>query len=395
MTITLVLPQSPGYSETFFRSKIKGLHESGHKVILVTASTKHKFEVCKHLQHPKVSKNNFIQVFRMLLVFIGLLPYVKRIIKFIQLERKEETSFKKILEKIYINATLLKLKSDWIHFGFATMAIERELVAKAIGAKLAVSFRGYDIDVFPLKNPDCYNRLWSNFDKIHSISKYLLNKAHEIGLPKKIKAEIIHPAVDLEKINKNIRKIDFSSNKVQILTIARLHWVKGIDDLIETAYYLKEMGVDFEWRIIGSGDQKHTERYKFHVYQRGLVEEVKFLGKLSHKETLAQLNRSEMYVQTSLSEGFCNAVLEAQVIGKLCIAFDAGALDENIVDQKTGWLVPKGSPKLLANKIQEIITLSETEKEKISRNAIQRVKKEFNLEKQKLEFNEFYKQLKS
>ena len=48
MTIALVLPQPPGYSETFFRSKIKGLQANGHQVILVTAATNKTFDLCEH-----------------------------------------------------------------------------------------------------------------------------------------------------------------------------------------------------------------------------------------------------------------------------------------------------------------------------------------------------------
>ena len=37
MKIALVLPAVPGYSETFFQSKIKGLLSHGHQVIVITS----------------------------------------------------------------------------------------------------------------------------------------------------------------------------------------------------------------------------------------------------------------------------------------------------------------------------------------------------------------------
>jgi colanic acid/amylovoran biosynthesis glycosyltransferase len=37
MTIALILPQPPAYSEIFFRSKIRDLIESGNEVTLVKA----------------------------------------------------------------------------------------------------------------------------------------------------------------------------------------------------------------------------------------------------------------------------------------------------------------------------------------------------------------------
>jgi colanic acid/amylovoran biosynthesis glycosyltransferase len=391
MTIALVLSQPPGYSETFFRSKIKGLQANGHQLILVTAATDKTFDLCAHIQHPKVHKNPIKQLMTMLIVFIGLLPYWAKVNRYINLEQKEGTSFKRLIEKIYINASLLELSVDWIHFGFATMALDRETVPKAIGAKLAVSFRGYDIEVFPLKNRDCYQSLWSRVDKVHSISNYLLEKAFDLGLSKLIDSEVIYPAVDFDFIKKIQLSSDTSGVKPKLLTIARLHWIKGIDDLIETAQYLKSKQIDFEWKVIGEGDQKHTERYAYHIYKAGLQEQVLLLGKLSHAKTLKELSNTELYVQTSLSEGFCNAVLEAQALGKLCLAYDAGALSENIKNNTTGFLSPKGQPLLLAQKIIEVEQLSGQEKEQLIQNSISRVKENFNINKQKREFNLFYK----
>jgi colanic acid/amylovoran biosynthesis glycosyltransferase len=393
MTIALVLPQPPGYSETFFRSKIQGLKANGYQVVLVTAATNKSFDLCAHIQHPKVYKNPIRQLLSMLLVFVGLLPYWSKVNRYINLERKEGTSFKRLIEKIYINASLLKLNADWIHFGFATMALDRETVPKAIGAKLAVSFRGYDIEVFPLKNRDCYQSLWTHVYKVHSISNYLLEKAFDLGLSKSVDSEVIYPAVDFDFI----KKIQLSSNtigvKLKILTIARLHWIKGIDDLIETAQHLKSKQINFEWKVIGEGDQKHTERYAYHIYKAGLQKQVLLLGKLSHAKTLKELSTTELYVQTSLSEGFCNAVLEAQALGKLCLAYDAGALSENIDSNITGFLSPKGQPQLLAQKIIKVMQKSNQEKEQISQKAIQRVHDYFSLELQKQEFSTFYNEI--
>ena len=155
MKIAIVLPNAPGYSETFFRSKIKGLQRHGHDVLLATAKKDVQFDLCEQVIHPKIYKNKALQLVMMLKVFLSLSIYYKSVYAYFKLERKEQTSFKRIIEKVYFNATLLKLKVDWLHFGFATMTLERELVSKAIGAKMGVSFRGFDINVYPLKHLNC------------------------------------------------------------------------------------------------------------------------------------------------------------------------------------------------------------------------------------------------
>jgi colanic acid/amylovoran biosynthesis glycosyltransferase len=78
-------------------------------------------------------------------------------------------------------------------------------------------------------------------------------------------------------------------------------------------------------------------------------------------------------------------------MGLLCIVSDADGLIENILNEKTGWVVPKRNPILLAKKMKDIIELSEESKNEIRLNAIERVKKEFNLTEQKVAFDNFYK----
>ncbi|MNT10621.1 N,N'-diacetylbacillosaminyl-diphospho-undecaprenol alpha-1,3-N-acetylgalactosaminyltransferase [compost metagenome] len=102
------------------------------------------------------------------------------------------------------------------------------------------------------------------------------------------------------------------------------------------------------------------------------------------------LERSDLYLQCSIQEGFCNAVLEAQAMGKLCIVSDAEGLAENVVDGLTGFVVPKRNPVSLYEKIVEVVKLSDKEKDNTKAKAIARINREFTLVKQQKEFLAFY-----
>ncbi|MDN3725295.1 glycosyltransferase family 4 protein [Aequorivita sp. SDUM287046] len=388
MVIGIVLSQTPGYSETFFHSKIKGLQNSGVEVRLFSQGKSDGFNLCSVTLSPKVTANSFQQLAYFIKEFFLLMPHLPVLIRYIKLERREGTSLPKIFKKMYLNAHLLKAKVDWLHFGFATLALSSETVAKAIGAKMAVSFRGFDINVYPIKHPHCYKTLWKHVDKVHSISQYLLDKAISNGLSKHTPSAIITPAVQLDTLPTN--NFAISSDKISIVTIARITWIKGLDVAIAAMAILKAKGLKFTYYIIGDGDKNSFERYKFMVYELGLMEEIVFCGKLTHQETLQHLSSANIYVQSSLNEGFCNAVLEAQAIGVLTIASNVGGLSENVVDGKTGWLFENFSSESLAQRIQMVVSLSDAQKNTISQNARKRVKEEFNIEKQQKEWLEFY-----
>lgn len=386
MKIGIVLPSVPGYSETFFTSKIKGLQSHGFEVALfVNNYAKNASLNCEIIIAPKFSKNKGKNT------FVGLLCLLKVVLfhynntqNLYQLDKKEGLSFSKRMKSIVLNSHLLTQKLDWLQFGFGTMAIDRENVAAAIGAKMAVSFRGFDHYVYPLKNKECYETLFSKKVKYHVLSNGMKNDLIKQSISKD-KIVTITPAINTALFSsKSIFK-----SKNNFITVARLHWIKGLDYTLEALSILHKKGIDFSYTIIGDGKEK--ERLQFLVHQLDLQDKVFFLGKLEHKEIQNQLDKATYYIQYSLQEGFCNAVLEAQAMGLICIVSDAEGLSENVINVKTGFVVPKRNSEALATKLIEVMNLPEVEKEILATNAIERIKTNFTIESQVNQFIDFYK----
>ncbi|KFB00746.1 hypothetical protein IA57_09840 [Mangrovimonas yunxiaonensis] len=384
MKIGLVLSQAPAYSETFFKAKIKGLQKSGFQVVLFCQNNKTGFKGCELKLFSKVAKNPILQTAYMLRVCLGLLPYWRRVKAWYHLEQPKQ--LKTFLKQVYINAPILKSNLNWLHFGFATMALQRETLAKAIGAKMAVSLRGYDIEVYPLKHSNCYRLLWQHVNKVHAISRYLLEKGYGLGLPKATSHAIITPAINTNLFNN--QNVNQRSAPLQITTVARLHWIKGLLETLEALALAKAQGLDFRYQIIGEGTMR--EELLFAMHQLGLQKQVTLMGKMLPHQVLEALKRTGVYIQYSHSEGFCNAVLEAQAMGCLCLVSDGGALPENVINGKTGWVVPKQQPKHLAKKLLDIVALPQTTKQQLSQQARNRVKTQFTLAQQQEHFKQFY-----
>ncbi|MBK5214591.1 MAG: glycosyltransferase family 4 protein [Flavobacteriaceae bacterium] len=389
MRIGLVLPSIPAYSETFFTNKIKGLEAHGHTVVIfVNNSKKGTFNTSKCKVAPKLSGSLFqvgsISMFKLIYSFVFHFKKSKRLYL---LDRKDGLGLFQRIKNIIGNSHIITEPLDWLHFGFGTMVFNRENVAKAIGAKMAVSFRGFDIGVYPLKNPGCYLRLWDKVDKIHVISNDISALLYKHGYNGKAEIIKITPAIDTFYFNNEEHQLP--SVKNSFITVARLHWKKGLEYTLEAFALLKKEGINFHYTIIGEGEE--YERLKFAAYQLDLLDYVTFTGKIDHEKIKDELNNANIYIQYSIQEGFCNAVLEAQAMGKLCIVSNAEGLSENVLDNETGWVVPKCNPKALAEKIQEVLALSVEQKSSITQTAQKRVREEFNLEKQQQEFVGFYK----
>ncbi|NND52325.1 MAG: glycosyltransferase [Flavobacteriaceae bacterium] len=387
MRIGLVLSKTPSYSETFFISKIEGLLTYGHDVVLFVQKKDPSFSLCPVNLAPKVyKKNKLLQLFKSILVFLTLfISRPKRLQKFIKLEKQQQRSTLQILKNCYNNSHILKDNLDCLHFGFATMAIQSENVAAAMNSKMAVSLRGYDVDIYPLQNKGCYELLWEKVDKVHAISNYTLNKGIALGLSAKKLSSIITPAVDISDFK---YKHTEPQEVPHFLTIGRLHWIKGHAYVLEALSKINNMGIAFDYSIIGSGRELGYLRYL--IYQLGLEERVNLIGEVRHDNIKDYFKRSDFYIQYSLSEGFCNAVLEAQAMGLFCMVSDGGALPENVIDRKTGWVIPKRNVKALVNSITEVLNLPEAKKNEIKMAAIKRVSDHFNMEDYHKKFDSFY-----
>lgn len=387
MKIGLVLPNLPEYSETFFNAKIIGLQQKGFEIVLLVNSNFVQTDLkCKIINAPNLSGAVFSKSMKSFFYLIQLFLFnFASTKKLFILNQIDEFSLANNLKNCVINSHILNQKFDWLHFEFGTMALGRENVAKAIDAKMAVSFRGFDHYVYPEKHQNCYKYLFSKNVKYH-----VLSNAMKIDLEKNknFTSEVIKitPAINSSfyktiRINEN----DF----LNITTVARLHPIKGLEYCIEAMKLLKKKDIKFHYTIVGDGIEKNN-LLKL-IEKLDLKNEVTLTGKFSPSEVKNQLEKSNLYLQYSNQEGFCNALLEAQATGLISIVSDAEGLMENIVNVETGFVVPKKNPVLLADKIIETIKLSRDQKTQISKNAIQRVKNEFEIEAQIEKFVDFYK----
>lgn len=385
--IGLVLPNHPAYSETFFVSKIKGLQQKGIDVIVFTSASKSKsFTLCPVI-YLKTKLSLILFVKEVFLFILLCLIHFKKVYLLFTLNRKDNMSFFGNLKNLFLNRYFLNQKVDWLHFGFGTMALERENVAKAIHAKMAVSFRGFDWYVYPLKNGNCYQKLFNKDVKYHVLSNGMKKDLIQNGIEDK-KIVVIPPAIDVIRFHNKKDTFLKNSNEIKIISVGRLHWIKGYNYIFEAMSLLKKEGIQFKYSIVGEGVEK--ERLLFQAHQLGIAENIIFYGKVDHDEMVKVLSMHDIFIQYSHQEGFCNAVLEAQAMELLCIVSDADGLRENVVNGETGWVIEKRNPVVLFKTIINVMRKPDIEKNKITHNAKNRVENYFSIKKQTDIFFNFY-----
>lgn len=154
--------------------------------------------------------------------------------------------------------------------------------------------------------------------------------------------------LDLQSRLNKINPLDFDK-KIILGTVANVGMkYKGHRYVFEAIHELKKLGKNFEYRLIGNGDQA---RLRALVKKLGIEQEVIFLGSLPHKEVFEELKAIDVYIQPSLQEGLPRAVVEAMSLACPVIGSNVGGIPELISQDM---LFKKKDSNQLANIIENL-----------------------------------------
>jgi colanic acid/amylovoran biosynthesis glycosyltransferase len=261
-----------------------------------------------------------------------------------------------VLRRLYLDAELIRLKPEVVHFEFGALAAGRTYLKDLLDCKLVVSFRGYDLNFVGLENAGFYEEVWKSADAIHLLGHDLWLRALRRGCPPQKRHYLIPPAIDTEYFDPGSREhaelVGTLERPLRILSVGRLDWKKGYEYGLEAVRALVDQSVCCEYRVIGDGD--YLEPIAFARHQLALEDCVKFMGALSRDHVRTQMLWADVLLHSAVSEGFCNAVVEAQAMALPVVCADADGLSENVADGKTGFVVQRRNPKLFAEKLLQL-----------------------------------------
>lgn len=263
-------------------------------------------------------------------------------------------TFKNKNLEFYKIRPLLAYNPEVIHLLTSNVFQNIESVLESGKVKLVVSFRGFDINVFPNQseeNSELTQLIFERADVLHFISEDLKNTAINLGADSR-KCRVIRRSIRIDA------EIDFKTGKADnqkliILSVGRLVWEKGYIYALETIAILKDKGYDFEYHIAGAGID--FDILVFHVKRLNIQDRVRFLGELTRDEVKERLTRADIYFQASLSEALSLAIIEASYYKLPIVSSDIGGIPEVVKNNKTGFLSPSCNTEEYAKSIIKLL----------------------------------------
>lgn len=174
---------------------------------------------------------------------------------------------------------------------------------------------------------------------------------------------VVYPGIDIKKYGYTPEE---KSVFPMVLCLGRLKKYKGVQYLVQAMKHVIPKIPRAKLSIVGEGDyQSKLEKL---VEILNLQEVVSFHGYVSEEEKIRFLKKAWVLVVPSVKEGFGIVAIEAAACGTPAIGTNTTGLKDSIIHGKTGFLVPYGKPKILAQKICELLSDDEL-RSKLSKNA--------------------------
>jgi glycosyltransferase involved in cell wall biosynthesis len=101
---------------------------------------------------------------------------------------------------------------------------------------------------------------------------------------------------------------------------------------------------------------------------------------------------SDIYIHAAKADTFPKTIAEAMACGVAVVATDNDGIPELTEDGVTGWLVPPGDPRAMAHAVETLLQ-NAAWRARIGREASMCAKERFNLDRQVVDFTNWYEEV--
>jgi glycosyltransferase involved in cell wall biosynthesis len=197
------------------------------------------------------------------------------------------------------------------------------------------------------------------------------------------RSSVIQNGIDLDDYRPRINSP--SSDAALVGMTANLRDVKDPLTFIAAAIAVCAQRTDVQFELAGEGPLRPQLEQR--IAAAGLGARIRLLGAVADVARLIQ--RFDIAVLTSRSEGFSNAVLEYMAVGTPVVATDVGGNRELIEHEQDGLLVPVGDSQALASAILRLLNQPELG-ERLARSARQKVEASYAWPRVARSYEAFY-----
>lgn len=198
-------------------------------------------------------------------------------------------------------------------------------------------------------------RCYRSFDRIACVSetvKKSFNDTFKVNVP----VEVFYNTVETETIRKRseeqIEDIEFKTDEINIISVAKLMKSKGYDRLVRIQKKLRDDRLKTHVYIVGKGEeQNHLEKL---IEENNINNSWTFVGFKSNP--YKYVKNADLYVCSSRKEGFSTAVTEALIVGTPVVSTNCSGATELLGYNNEYGIVTENNEEALYEGIKKMIS---------------------------------------
>ncbi|KAI5711351.1 hypothetical protein M8J75_016273 [Diaphorina citri] len=231
------------------------------------------------------------------------------------------------------------------HSAFSALAHETMMIARLLGLKTV--FTDHSLFGFADSSAIVTNKCLeislagcnhcicvSHIGKENTVLRARVNHYNVSVIPNAVDTTVFVPDVSRR-----------SHNEIIIVVVSRLVYRKGVDLLAQIIIELCPVYPEVKFLIGGDGPKKWLlEEVR---EKKGLRDRVTLLGGLEHSQVQGVLNQGHIFLNTSLTEAYCMAIVEAASCGLQVVSTRVGGIPE-VLPPELIYLTEPNVPSLIA-----------------------------------------------
>jgi glycosyltransferase involved in cell wall biosynthesis len=174
-----------------------------------------------------------------------------------------------------------------------------------------------------------------------SCAENITRRLHKFGVNKNkiVRIPVVNPPYISEISTKNDSGSEFS-----IIFVGSIRKHKGVFELINGYAAFAKNKNNVELKVVGDGSELNQLKKK--TCELAVEEKTRFLGQLTHRQTLKEISKADILILPSKSEGLPRVIIEAIELETIVITTSVGDIEKVINDKETGIIIQRNKENI-------------------------------------------------
>lgn len=211
---------------------------------------------------------------------------------------------------------------------------------------------------FMFRNKREFFRCMERYDQTVHVAQSALKALDKLVPSITPSSQVIYNTIETDKILYKAKETDglpYNKNEVNLISVGRFTAAKAFDRLIRITAKLRQDGVNAHLYLLGKGNAEAA-----YINEAKKLENGEYLTLLGYKENpFKYVANADLFVCSSIHEGYSTAVTEALIVGTPVITTDCSGMSELLGNNEYGIITENDENKLYAAVFKALTTEGE------------------------------------